>query len=50
MDILILYHHLIMGVPDIFGKVGEHMYLLEKYGLIGTKIAERISKCFNNQQ
>jgi transketolase len=41
---------LIMGLPDKFGKVGEYRYLLEKYGLIGTKIAERISKCFNNQQ
>jgi transketolase len=40
---------LIIGLPDKFGKVGEHRYLLEKYGLIGTKIAERVSKYFNNQ-
>ena len=35
---------LILGLPDKFGKVGEHRYLLEKYGLTAKKIAERIYK------
>ena len=35
---------LIMGLPDSFGKVGEHRYLLEKYGLTAPQIAERISE------
>jgi len=35
---------LIMGMPDKFGKVGEHRYLLEKYGLTAERIADRIVK------
>ncbi len=35
---------LIMGLPDKFGVVGEHRYLLNKYGLIAKDIAERIFK------
>ena len=35
---------LIMGLPDKFGTVGEHRYLLDKYGLIGPQIAEMILK------
>ena len=33
---------LIMGLPDHFGKVGDHRYLLEKYGLTAKQIAKRI--------
>jgi transketolase len=33
---------LIVGLPDEFGPVGEYRFLLEKYGLVGTKLAERI--------
>lgn len=33
---------LILGLPDHFGKTAEYRYLLEKYGLVGAKIAERI--------
>lgn len=33
---------LIIGLPDKFGKVGEHRYLLEKYGLTAKQIADRI--------
>jgi transketolase len=35
---------LILGLPDKFGKVGEHRYLLEKYGLTSKHIAETIMK------
>jgi transketolase len=35
---------LILGLPDKFGKVGEHRYLLEKYGLTAKDIADRIFK------
>ena len=35
---------LILGLPDKFGKVGGHRYLLEKYGLTARHIAERIRK------
>ena len=35
---------LIIGLPDKFGKVGEHRYLLEKYGLTAKQIAEKIVK------
>ena len=34
--------HLILGLPDKFGKVAEHKYLLEKYGLTANYIAESI--------
>jgi transketolase len=33
---------LILGLPDEFGKTGEHRYLLEKYGLVAVGIAEKI--------
>jgi len=35
---------LIIGLPDKFGKVGKHSYLLEKYGLTAKHIAEKIIK------
>ena len=35
---------LIIGLPDKFGKVGDHKYLLEKYGLTGSQIASRLLK------
>ena len=35
---------LIIGLPDKFGKVGEHRYLLEKYGLTAKHIAGRTFK------
>lgn len=33
---------LIIGLPDKFGKAGDYKYLLEKYGLTGEQIAQRI--------
>jgi len=33
---------LILGLPDKFGKVGEHRYLLNKYSLVADKIAQNI--------
>ena len=33
---------LIIGLPDKFGKTAEYRYLLEKYRLVGEKIAEDI--------
>jgi transketolase len=33
---------LILGLPDIFLKTGEYRYLLEKYELVGDKIAQKI--------
>jgi len=35
---------LILALPDKFGKVGEHRYLLEKYGLTAKQIADSIIK------
>ena len=35
---------IIMGLPDKFGVVGEHRYLLNKYGLIAKDIAGKIFK------
>ena len=32
----------IIGLPDKFGEVGEHRYLLEKYGLTAKQIVKRI--------
>jgi transketolase len=32
----------IIGLPDCFGKAGEYSYLLDKYGLRGEAIAEKI--------
>ena len=37
---------LIMGLPDYFGKVGEHRYLLDKYGLTAPHIAQKISESY----
>ena len=34
---------IILGLPDSFGEVGEHQYLLKKYGLKADQIAEKIS-------
>ncbi len=31
-----------LGLPDAFGKTAEYRYLLEKYDLVGAKIAQRI--------
>jgi len=33
---------LIIGLPDEFGKAAEYRFLLEKYGLTGEKIAQKI--------
>ena len=33
---------LILGLPDIFGKTADYRYLLEKYGLVGSKIAQSV--------
>lgn len=32
----------ILGIPDAFGPVGEHLYLLQKYGLTGEGIANTV--------
>lgn len=37
---------LILGLPDYFGKTAEHQYLIEKYGLVGPGIADRIEAEF----
>jgi transketolase len=34
---------LTLGLPDHFGEVGEHRFLLEHYGLVGTKLASTIA-------
>ena len=39
---------LIIGLPDKFVKVGEHRYLLEKYGLTSNHISERITKVYKD--
>jgi transketolase len=39
---------LILGLPDNFGKVGKHGYLLEKYGLTAKHIADKIVKKYKN--
>lgn len=36
-----------IGMPDHFGKMGDYPYLLDKYGLTGPKIAERILEEWN---
>ena len=33
----------ILGLPDHFGHVGEHRFLLEQYGLTAPQIAQRIA-------
>jgi len=40
---------LIIGLPDKFGKVGDHNYLLEKYGLKAKQIAGKIMKQYQLQ-
>jgi transketolase len=37
---------LFIGLPDGFGKNGDYQYLLQKYGLTGGQIAEKISAFF----
>jgi len=37
---------LIIGLPDYFGKVWEHRYLLDKYGLTAPQIAQKISESY----
>jgi transketolase len=39
---------MILGIPDEFGPVGEHLYLLGKYGLTGEGLANTISSKFRN--
>lgn len=41
---------LIIGLPDKFGKVGEHRYLLEKYGLTAKLIANTVLKKYMRLQ
>lgn len=38
---------LFIGLPDKFGKAGEYKYLLEKYGLTGKQISEKIKENLN---
>jgi transketolase len=38
-----------LGLPDAFGKTGDYKYLLEKYNLVGSKIANSIQKFLRNQ-
>jgi len=38
---------LIIGIPDVFQKVGDYQYLLEQNGLTGSQIAEKIMDTFN---
>jgi len=35
---------LFLGLPDHYGAVGEHRYLLEKYGLTASQIAQQITR------
>jgi len=39
---------LMIGLPDKFGKVGEHSFLLDKYGLTAKKISDKIRKRYND--
>jgi transketolase len=39
--------HLILGLPDNFGKTAAYRFLLEKYRLVGEKIAEDIMNFIN---
>lgn len=34
---------LLIGLPDVFGKAGDYAYLLDHYGLVGEKLAEKIA-------
>jgi transketolase len=40
---------MMIGLPDIFLKTGEYRYLLEKYGLVADKIANRIINKLKNK-
>lgn len=35
---------LLLGLPDCFGEVAEHKFLLDKYGLTGPKIADSVAE------
>ena len=41
--------HLILGLPDNFGKTAEYRYLLDKYRLVGEKIAADITEFVNER-
>ena len=41
--------HLILGLPDNFGKTAEYRYLLDKYRLVGEKIAADIIEFVNER-
>jgi transketolase len=34
--------HLLLGIPDVFGKSGEYLWLLERYGLTADGIAASV--------
>lgn len=38
---------LILGIPDEFGTTADYHFLLEKYGLVGEKIAKKIYEKFS---
>jgi transketolase len=38
-----------LGLPDAFGKTGDYRYLLDKYNLVGSKIANSIWDFFKKQ-
>lgn len=38
-----------LGLPDCFGKTADYRYLLEKYNLIGSKIANSIQNFYEKQ-
>ena len=40
---------LILGLPDKFGKTAEYRYLLDKYRLVGEKIAADIMEFVNDK-
>ena len=40
---------LILGLPDKFGKTAEYSYLLDKYRLVGEKIAADIMEFLNDK-
>jgi transketolase len=37
-----------LGLPDAFGKTADYRYLLEKYDLVGSKIAQNIQDFFRD--
>lgn len=39
--------HLIIGIPDQFGKAGNYSYLLKKYGLTANDIAQKVLVAMN---